>query len=721
MNILNRNFPKITSGPDDDKAQYETAKKSKKFSLFKKSYKENGILIFKTTTEIVEKIVPELEVAIKLANIIIDIYERAKINREICRIMADRVELAMTSIRLLIRNKDENDEILHRKGYYKSVMRFNRVLGDIKGFIEEISGVKGFKKYVYANYIKGKFEEYRDEFDHAYKALQLAITIEQFVDSEKENKIIKKSLDDLNGCYKDVYKDMKENHNLVMEKLSVLATIIDNSKEMQNNSLVDNINPPKIDAKSILPHESIKHHGNIKLRRYNAQDVACKIIKFPIDGDTPESKKIRGMLAIWNQLKDCTHIIKFYGITKMDAEDYMIIEWAEFNNLKNVYENTKLSWQLKLFIARDIFRGLCFLHFIGILHHDVKAENILVTSGYKCKLSNFELSRAMGENSKEVTDPKSIIRWMAPEKLATYHSEREGSYVRYTDACEMFSFGMFLWELSFNRVPYNHIDKSDDIIEYVINGNRETLNFEKGPSDIIETFTEIITLAWKQDPRDRPQDPAVSAILGRTFFCESSPMSFYEQDNNDSTTTSLENSQSSNMENSIKMDEDYNIVFDDDDDDDLLPFNNVIELHNKPNKTEQDKKLAWEYFNAHAELGNKNALFWKAHYLSEGYYVEKDKKKAIPLFKEAADAGVAEAQYRYAMEFIKVNPDIFLDYLTQSAENGYILAMYNLGMCYTKGQHAPKNTDKGIEYLKIAALKGHEKAIDALKKLDITI
>ncbi|RGB41629.1 hypothetical protein C1646_685219 [Rhizophagus diaphanus] len=284
---------------------------------------------------------------------------------------------------------------------------------------------------------------------------------------------------------------------------------------------------------------------------------------------------------------------------------------------------------------------------------------------------------------------------MAPEKLATFHSKSENSYVRYTDACEMFSFGMFLWELSFNRVPYNHIDKSDDIIEYVINGNRETLNFEKGPSDIIGAFTEIITLAWKQDPRDRPQDPAVSAILGRTFSCESSPMSFYEQDNNDSTTTSLENSQNS--------------------------FNKVIELHNKPNKTEQDKKLAWEYFNAHAELGNKNALYWKAHYLSEGYYVEKDKKKAIPLFKEAADAGVPEAQYRYAMESINVNPDIFLNYLTQSAENGYINAMYNLGMCYTKGQHAPKNTDKGIEYLKIAALKGHEKAINALKKLDITI
>jgi hypothetical protein len=71
-------------------------KKFNKFSLIEKSYKENGKSNFKT---IVEKVVPDLEVAIKIANVIIDIYERAKINGEICRIMTDRVELAMTSVK----------------------------------------------------------------------------------------------------------------------------------------------------------------------------------------------------------------------------------------------------------------------------------------------------------------------------------------------------------------------------------------------------------------------------------------------------------------------------------------------------------------------------------------------------------------------------------------------------------------------------------------------
>src|SRR5947207_14233664 len=111
MNILNKNSPKITSEPNNNNVQSAGVKISKKLSLFKRGYKEGGLIILKTTTEIVEKIVPELEIAIKIANVIISIYEQAKYNREICRIMTDRVEVAMTSIKLLIRNKDDNDKI----------------------------------------------------------------------------------------------------------------------------------------------------------------------------------------------------------------------------------------------------------------------------------------------------------------------------------------------------------------------------------------------------------------------------------------------------------------------------------------------------------------------------------------------------------------------------------------------------------------------------------
>ncbi|CAB5203057.1 unnamed protein product [Rhizophagus irregularis] len=86
----------------------------------------------------------------------------------------------------------------------------------------------------------------------------------------------------------------------------------------------------------------------------------------------------------------------------------MIFEWAELGNLKDVYEGKKkitLTWQAKLYIARDVSRGLGFLHVIGILHHNIKAENILVTdNGYKCKITNFDLSRGIEDESHELTD-----------------------------------------------------------------------------------------------------------------------------------------------------------------------------------------------------------------------------------------------------------------------------------------------------------------------------
>jgi hypothetical protein len=43
----------------------------------------------------------------------------------------------------------------------------------------------------------------------------------------------------------------------------------------------------------------------------------------------------------------------------------MIFEWAELGNLKEVYNSRKLSWKTKLYIARDVSRGLGFLHVIG--------------------------------------------------------------------------------------------------------------------------------------------------------------------------------------------------------------------------------------------------------------------------------------------------------------------------------------------------------------------
>jgi hypothetical protein len=261
----------------------------------------------------------------------------------------------------------DDNENFQKKSYYKSVMRFITTLKEIKSFIEEVSGIKGFSKHIASNYVKDRFEMIREEFDEAYKALQLAISIDQVIDREEENRAISKSLDDLKVCYQDIRKDMKEKDSQVMEKLSAFSERIGNLEKEKDNSFIDSIKPPQIDPRNILPHDisNVYRGSTIRLMKYKENNVACKKIKFPIDEDTRESKEIRATLAIWNQLGDCPNIIRFYGISHLDTGNCMIFEWAELGNLKNVYETKNIPWQNKLYIARDVFRGLCFLHFIG--------------------------------------------------------------------------------------------------------------------------------------------------------------------------------------------------------------------------------------------------------------------------------------------------------------------------------------------------------------------
>lgn len=150
-----------------------------------------------------------------------------------------------------------------------------------------------------------------------------------------------------------------------------------------------------------------------------------------------------------------------------------------------------------------------------------------------------------------------------------------------------------------------------------------------------------------------------------------------------------------------------------------------IENHRMGNKED-----AWNCFKFHASKENPLAKYWMGYYLWEGYSCDKDKSKASKLFKEAADSGYPEAQLRYAFSIIesgnrdksKINDEAlneFFEYLRISAENDNISAQFNLGEAYLNGKIVEKNEIIGISLLKVAALNGHQKAIDKLKGLNV--
>ncbi|GBB86507.1 hypothetical protein RclHR1_12930004 [Rhizophagus clarus] len=154
--------------------------------------------------------------------------------------------------------------------------------------------------------------------------------------------------------------------------------------------------------------------------------------------------------------------IKFHGLSEIYREKVMVFEWAELGTLKDVYRNFKIDWEAKISLARDICRGLAFLQSVKILHHDIRCENVLINENIQPKLCNFRYAREFNADETKIHDINAIIHWLAPEQLRHIQTEQDKKSnkmeeARYTIQCEIFSFWMLLWELTFQKIPYENM------------------------------------------------------------------------------------------------------------------------------------------------------------------------------------------------------------------------------------------------------------------------
>ncbi|PKY43676.1 hypothetical protein RhiirA4_510735 [Rhizophagus irregularis] len=219
--------------------------------------KDHGINIIQTTADIIQNLEPHFDIAIKIATYILVIYDKAKTNKKICRVFADRVDLALTSIKYLQRHIDKNIEKFHEKSYFESFMHFIEVLEHIKNFVEEVSEFKGFKKFFVANVVNQQLNEIRDDFDNCYKSLQLAIAIDDVVNRENENEEIKSDLSQLKGFFEDI----KHSFNITDQKLSIITAKIEMLEK--NSSILDKSKPPTIGPENLIVPEDIIERNSV--------------------------------------------------------------------------------------------------------------------------------------------------------------------------------------------------------------------------------------------------------------------------------------------------------------------------------------------------------------------------------------------------------------------------------------------------------------------------
>ena len=197
-------------------------------------------------------------------------------------------------------------------------------------------------------------------------------------------------------------------------------------------------------------------------------------------------------IQVWDSLPQHRNIITLIGVATDDFNTFIITELAVNGSLFDYLhsEMKKPSLNQSHTWASDIASGMKHLHDHDIIHRDLKSANVLLTSGWVAKLCDFGTAREMTQTS--TTEQAGTYRWMSPEIMRS-------STARINKKCDLFSYGMILFELFAHKIPYADLHDNIEVLLSVTSGKRPPI-----PPTLPPYLHDLLRRCWEEDPQKRP-------------------------------------------------------------------------------------------------------------------------------------------------------------------------------------------------------------------------
>ncbi|XP_049404071.1 probable serine/threonine-protein kinase SIS8 [Solanum stenotomum] len=241
--------------------------------------------------------------------------------------------------------------------------------------------------------------------------------------------------------------------------------------------------------------------GEVFRGKWNGTEVAIKVF-LEQDLTAENMEDFCNEISILSRLRH-PNVILFLGACANPPHLSMVTEYMEMGSLYHLIhvsgQKNRLSWQKKLNMLRDICRGLMCLHRMKIVHRDLKSANCLVNKRWTVKICDFGLSRIMTDASMRDSTSAGTPEWMAPELIRNEP---------FTEKCDIFSFGVIMWELCTLNRPWEGIPPNRVVYAVANEGSR--LEIPEGP------LGRLIVDCWAE-PNERP---SCEEIFSRLLDCE---------------------------------------------------------------------------------------------------------------------------------------------------------------------------------------------------------
>lgn len=261
-------------------------------------------------------------------------------------------------------------------------------------------------------------------------------------------------------------------------------------------------------------------HGKVYEGRYGNEIVAIKVLHRGSTSEERASLENRFAREV-NMMSRVHHdnLVKFIGACK-DPLMVIVTELLPGMSLRKYLTSIRpkqLDLDVAINFALDIARAMDWLHANGIIHRDLKPDNLLLTANQKSvKLADFGLAREESV-TEMMTAETGTYRWMAPELYSTV-TLRQGEKKHYNNKVDVYSFGIVLWELLTNRMPFEGMSNLQAAYAAAFKQERPNI-----PDDISPELAFVIQSCWVEDPNMRPSFSQIIRMLNAFLFTLSPP------------------------------------------------------------------------------------------------------------------------------------------------------------------------------------------------------
>lgn len=222
------------------------------------------------------------------------------------------------------------------------------------------------------------------------------------------------------------------------------------------------------------------------------RDVALKIMHASLATDPSFAERFRREAQSAARLSH-PNVVTVYDCGAADGDSYIVMELVDGTTLRSLIERFgRLDPPTVRHVARGIAAALDHAHAKGIVHRDMKPENVLVTPDGQVKVVDFGIAKALGPQAARLTADRPIgtIAYVAPEQL---------NNVDVDGRADVYALGAMVYEMLTGRPPF-----SGDTPQAVAASRLQQPVLSPGISPSIDG---AVTRATAARPQDRFETP----------------------------------------------------------------------------------------------------------------------------------------------------------------------------------------------------------------------